>query len=87
MAEFAYRGRSLVGELVTGKLHGGSADAVAGRLVNIGWIDGCEAKRMRAIMRRCGSSWIEWQSSTRHSEADRVKAHTSLGSIDVCFDP
>ena len=36
MAEFAYRGRSPEGELVTGRLHGGSADAVAGRLVNIG---------------------------------------------------
>ncbi len=36
MAEFAYKGRSPEGELVTGKLHGGSADAVAGRLVNIG---------------------------------------------------
>ncbi len=36
MAEFAYRGRSPSGELVTGKLHGGSADAVAGRLITIG---------------------------------------------------
>ena len=27
MAEFAYKGRSPEGELVTGKLHGGSADA------------------------------------------------------------
>ena len=36
MAEFAYKGRSPEGELVTGKLHGGSADAVAGRLVDIG---------------------------------------------------
>ena len=36
MAEFAYKGRSPEGELVTGKLHGGSANAVAGRLVNIG---------------------------------------------------
>ncbi|MDX1516200.1 MAG: type II secretion system F family protein [Woeseiaceae bacterium] len=36
MAEFAYRGRSQDGELVSGKLHGASADAVAGRLVNIG---------------------------------------------------
>ena len=36
MAEFAYRGRSPEGELVTGKLQGGSADAVAGRLIEIG---------------------------------------------------
>lgn len=36
MAEFAYKGRSPDGELVTGTLHGGSADAVAGRLVDIG---------------------------------------------------
>jgi len=36
MAEYAYRGRSVSGELVTGKLHGGSADAVAGRLLNVG---------------------------------------------------
>jgi len=36
MAEYAYRGRSVSGELVTGKLHGGSADAVAGRLINVG---------------------------------------------------
>ena len=36
MAEFAYKGRSETGELVTGTLQGGSADAVAGRLINIG---------------------------------------------------
>ena len=36
MAEFAYKGRSEAGELVNGRLHGGSADAVAGRLLNIG---------------------------------------------------
>lgn len=36
MAEFAYRGRAASGEAVTGKLHGGSADAVAGRLITIG---------------------------------------------------
>jgi len=36
MAEFAYKGRSTDGELVTGKLHGGSADAVALRLTRIG---------------------------------------------------
>lgn len=36
MAEFAYRGRSTAGELVTGKLHGGTADAVAGRLITLG---------------------------------------------------
>lgn len=36
MGEFAYKGRSTEGELVTGKLHGGSADAVALRLTRIG---------------------------------------------------
>jgi len=36
MAEFAYKGRSASGGLVTGKLDGSSADAVAGRLVSIG---------------------------------------------------
>lgn len=36
MAEFAYKGRSEAGELVTGSLHGGSADVVAGRLIDIG---------------------------------------------------
>lgn len=36
MAEFAYKGRSANGGLVTGKLHGNSADAVAVRLVSIG---------------------------------------------------
>ena len=36
MAEFAYKGRSETGELVSGTLQGGSADAVAGRLINIG---------------------------------------------------
>lgn len=36
MAEFAYKGRSETGELVTGTLQGGSADAVAGRLITIG---------------------------------------------------
>ncbi len=36
MAEFAYRGRSASGGLITGKLNGTSADAVAGRLVSIG---------------------------------------------------
>lgn len=36
MAEFVYRGRSANGALVTGKLVGNSADAVAGRLISIG---------------------------------------------------
>ncbi len=36
MAEFAYRGRSAGGELVSGKLHGGSPDAVAARLIDVG---------------------------------------------------
>lgn len=36
MAEFAYKGRSANGGLVTGKLHANSADAVAGRLISIG---------------------------------------------------
>ncbi len=36
MAEFTYRGRSASGALVTGKLAGKSADAVAGRLISIG---------------------------------------------------
>lgn len=36
MAEFAYKGRSVDGELVTGQLQGGSADAIAGRLMDIG---------------------------------------------------
>ncbi|MDH3373213.1 MAG: type II secretion system F family protein [Gammaproteobacteria bacterium] len=36
MAEFAYKGRSANGALITGKLYGNSADAVAGRLVSIG---------------------------------------------------
>jgi len=36
MAEFAYRGRSPSGGLITGKLFAASADAVAGRLVSIG---------------------------------------------------
>jgi len=36
MAEFAYKGRSANGGLITGKLDGNSADAVAGRLVSIG---------------------------------------------------
>ncbi|MDH3616901.1 MAG: type II secretion system F family protein [Gammaproteobacteria bacterium] len=36
MTEFAYKGRSASGGLVTGKLDGASADAVAGRLVSIG---------------------------------------------------
>ncbi|MBT8103859.1 MAG: type II secretion system F family protein [Gammaproteobacteria bacterium] len=36
MSEFAYKGRSAAGGLVTGKLDGASADAVAGRLVSIG---------------------------------------------------
>ncbi len=36
MAEFAYKGRSANGALVTGTLHGSSADAVAGRLVGVG---------------------------------------------------
>lgn len=36
MAEFAYKGRSASGGLITGKLYGTSADAVAGRLVSIG---------------------------------------------------
>lgn len=36
VAEFAYKGRSNSGELVTGKLHGGSPDAVASRLIDIG---------------------------------------------------
>lgn len=36
MAEFIYKGRSVSGELVGGRLHGDSSDAVAGRLVSIG---------------------------------------------------
>jgi MSHA biogenesis protein MshG len=36
MAEFAYKGRSANGGLITGKLYGASADAVASRLVSIG---------------------------------------------------
>jgi MSHA biogenesis protein MshG len=36
MAEFAYKGRSANGGLITGKLDASSADAVAGRLVSIG---------------------------------------------------
>ena len=36
MAEFAYKGRSTNGALVTGTLDGKSADAVAGRLISIG---------------------------------------------------
>jgi MSHA biogenesis protein MshG len=36
MAEFFYKGRSESGELVSGSLHGGSADVVAGRLTEIG---------------------------------------------------
>lgn len=36
MADFAYKGRSASGALVTGKLAGQSADAVAGRLMSIG---------------------------------------------------
>ena len=36
MAEFVYKGRSANGALVTGKLVGNSADAVAGRLISIG---------------------------------------------------
>ena len=36
MAEFSYKGRSANGGLVSGTLHGSSADAVAGRLVGIG---------------------------------------------------
>ena len=36
MAEFFYKGRSEAGELVSGTLHGGSADVVAGQLINIG---------------------------------------------------
>ena len=36
MAEFAYKGRSANGGLVSGTLHGNSADAIAGRLVGIG---------------------------------------------------
>jgi MSHA biogenesis protein MshG len=36
MTEFAYKGRSASGGLITGKLEGASADAVAGRLVSIG---------------------------------------------------
>ena len=36
MAEFAYKGRSATGGLITGKLYGTSADAVAGRLVSTG---------------------------------------------------
>ncbi len=36
MAEFAYKGRSANGALITGKLYGNSADAVAVRLVSIG---------------------------------------------------
>jgi len=36
MAEFIYRGRSASGALVTGKLAGTSADAIAGRLISAG---------------------------------------------------
>ena len=36
MAEFVYKGRSANGALVTGRLVGQSADAVAGRLISIG---------------------------------------------------
>ena len=36
MAEFVYKGRSANGALVTGKLAGKTADAVAGRLISIG---------------------------------------------------
>lgn len=36
MTEFAYKGRSSDGELVIGKLHGGSADAIAARLTSVG---------------------------------------------------
>lgn len=36
MAEFAYRGRSGSGDLVVGRLHGDTPDAVAGRLANAG---------------------------------------------------
>ncbi len=36
MTEFVYKGRSANGALVTGKLEGKTADAVAGRLVSIG---------------------------------------------------
>lgn len=36
MAEFVYKGRSANGGLITGKLHGNSAEAVASRLVSIG---------------------------------------------------
>lgn len=36
MAEFIYKGRSVTGDLVGGRLHGDDSDAVAGRLVSIG---------------------------------------------------
>jgi len=36
MAEFEYKGRSVNGGLITGKLQGNSAEAVAGRLISIG---------------------------------------------------
>ena len=36
MAEYAYKGRAANGGLVTGKLHGNSAEAVATRLVSVG---------------------------------------------------
>jgi MSHA biogenesis protein MshG len=36
MAEFAYKGRSVSGGLIAGRLHGDTADAVASRLVSIG---------------------------------------------------
>lgn len=36
MAEFIYKGRSANGGLVTGKLHGSSSDAIAGRLISLG---------------------------------------------------
>jgi MSHA biogenesis protein MshG len=36
MAVFRYRGRSVRGELITGRLEGESVDAVAGRILNLG---------------------------------------------------
>ena len=36
MVDFVYKGRSARGELVSGRLSGSSADAVAARLINTG---------------------------------------------------
>ncbi len=71
MAEFAYKGRSASGGLITGKLDGTSADAVAGRLVSIG-ITPVEIRDLTSASGLTLSDWVVRLGGRQPSTKDLV---------------